>query len=151
MSLTLSAQPGFTEVPDNSFDAGMPASDSVFKSLNESAKFAVVRNEQFYGYYRNGETVALPVSPADGYQYQQSELRYSWGWYWTGSATGPCNGTETAPPRGVTTGQGMLLQFGANVDQTSGLVSTVVSYYKSSEMDTNDGILLIVTHAQRSR
>jgi hypothetical protein len=151
MSLTLSSQPGFVEIPDTTFAAGNAVSDSAMKQLNADAKFGAVRNEQFFGYYRNGETVALPVSPADGYAYAQSELRYSWGWYWTGSATGPLNGTQTPPPRGVTTGQGQMLQFGANVDQTSGVVSTVVSYFKSSQQDTNDGILLVITHAQRSR
>ena len=91
MSLTLTAQPGFTELPDNDFDAGAPASDSNMKALNAAAKFGVVRNEQFYGYYANGETVVLPVSPADGYAYSRQELLYSWSVYWTGSATGPCS------------------------------------------------------------
>lgn len=151
MSLTLGTQPGFVEIADASFGAGNAASSSLMTELNDDAKFAAVRNEQFYGYYRSGETVALPTSPADGYAYSRSELRYSHSWYWTGSATGPCNGTQTQPPRGATTGQGMVLQLGADVDQASGLVTTNVSYYKSAEMDTNDGILLVITHAQRSR
>jgi hypothetical protein len=149
--LTLSAQPGFTEVLDTTFAAGNAASSSAMTALNDDAKFAAVRNEQFYGYYRNGETVVLPVSPADGYQYSQSELRYSHSWYWTGSATGPCAGTQTPPPRGGTSGTGLLLQLGADVNQATGLVTTNVSYYKTSEQDTNDGILLVVTHAQRNR
>jgi len=41
-------------------------------------KFAAVRTEEFWGYYKNGETVALPVSPADGYAYAREELRYVW-------------------------------------------------------------------------
>ena len=151
MSLTLGTQPGFTEVADSTFDAGNPASDSSLKSLNAAAKFGVVRNEQFYGYYRNGETVQAPVSPADGYAYSQSELRYSFSWYWTGGATGTCNGTLTPPPRGATSGQGQVIQMGANVDQSTGAVSTNVSYYKTSQTDTNDGILMVLTHAQRSR
>jgi len=151
MSLTLGTQPGFTEIADTSFDAGNPLTDTIMTQLNEAAKFGVVRNEQFFGYYANGETVVLPVSPADGYAYERSELLYSWGWYWTGAATGPCAGTMTPPPRGATSGQGNLLQMGANVDQTTGLVSTVVSYFKTAEQDTNDGILLVVTQAMRNR
>jgi hypothetical protein len=151
MSLSLGSQPGFTEISDATFDAGNAASDAALKALNTAAKFAAVRNEQFFGYYGNGETVALPTSPADGYAYARSELRYSFGWYWTGSATGACNGTQTAPSRGATTGAGQLLQMGANVDQATGVVSTVVSYFKSAEQDTTDGILLVITHAQRSR
>ena len=151
MSLTLGTQPGFAEIPDSSFAAGSPVSDSVMKQLNADGKFAAVRNEQFYGYYANGETVALPTSPADGYAYSRAELRYSWGWYWSGSAGGPCGGTQTPPARGVTTGSGQMLQMGANVDQATGLVSTQVSYFKAAETDTTDGILLVITHAQRSR
>jgi len=139
------------ELADTSFAAGNPATSALMTSLNDDAKFAAVRNEQFYGYYRNGETVVLPVSPADGYQYSLSELRFAHSWYWTGSATGPCNGTMTPPPRGATTGSGMLLQLGADVSEVTGLVTTNVSYYKTSEQDTNDGILKVITHAQRSR
>jgi hypothetical protein len=151
MSLTLGAQPGFTEVADSVFDAGNAASDSSLKALNAAVKFGVVRNEQFWGYYRNGESVALPVSPADGYAYSRGELVYSWSLYWSGSATGACNGTQTAPPKGATTGQGQLLQASGNVDQVSGLVSCTASYFKTSQMDTTDGILLVIAHAQRSR
>ena len=151
MSLSLGTQPGFTEIADSTFDAGNAASDSALKAVNAAAKFGVVRNEQFYGYYANGETVALPVSPADGYVYSRSELRYSFGFYWTGGATGACNGTLTPPARGATSGQGQMIQFGGNVDQATGAVATVVSYYKTSQTDTNDGILLVITHAQRSR
>jgi hypothetical protein len=150
-SLSLSAQPGFAEVPDAAFDAGGAASDTNLKALNAAAKFAAVRNEQFWGYYRHGEMVALPVSPADGYVYQREELRYSWSVYWTGAASGPLNGTQALPSRGSTSGQGTLLQMGFHVDQATGAVSCNVSYYKTGQQDTNDGILLVVVHAQRQR
>jgi len=151
MSLSLGSQPGFTEISDATFDAGNAASDAALKALNAAAKFAAVRNEQFFGYYRNGEMVALPTSPADGYAYARSELRYSCSWYTTGSAIAACNGTLTPPTPGASTGQGTILGMLSNVDQASGAVRTVVSYYKTSQMDTTDGILLVITHAQRSR
>ena len=151
MSLTLTAQPGFTEISDSSFANGSALSDSVMKQLNADAKFATVRNEQFFGFYRNGETVVLPVSPADGYQYSRSELLYSYSFYWTGSAVAACNGTQTPPVPGKTTGDGQPLQQKALVDQATGLVTTQVSYFKTSQQDTTDGILLVITHAQRSR
>lgn len=150
-SLTLTSQPGFTEVPDSSLDAGNPVTSAVIKAMNSASKFAAVRTEQFYGYYRNGETVVLPVSPADGYQYAREELLYSWSTYWTGGAPSALNGTQTAPTRGATGGEGNLLQFGANVDQVTGAVSCVASYYKTSQQDPNDGILLVITHATRQR
>jgi hypothetical protein len=151
MSLTLTTQPGFTEISDSVFAAGNAASDTNLKAINDAAKFAAVRNEQFYGYYANGETVILPVSPADGYAYSRAELRYSWSIYYSGAPTGPCAGTQTPPPKGLSSGQGTLLGFQANVDQVAGLVSTQASYWKTSQMNETDGILLVITHAQRSR
>jgi hypothetical protein len=154
MSLSLGNQPGFTAIADTTFDAGNPITDTLLKQMNDNGEFAVVRNEQFYGYYANGETVVLPVSTVDGYQYSRSELVYSWSIYWTGSAIGGTGGQMTAPPKGGTTqsgGGGTMLQMAANVDQASGLVSCGTSYYKSAESDTTDGILCVITHAQRSR
>jgi hypothetical protein len=150
MSLSLTSQPGFTELPDSTFDAGNPLTAASLKSLNADAKFGAVRNEQFWGYYRNGETVALPTSPVDGYEYSRAELLYTWSLYWTASAPSACNGTHT-PATGATSGQGLVLQARANVDQSSGLVSTMVSYYKTSQQDTTDGILMVIIHAQRNR
>lgn len=151
MSLSLSSQPGFTEVPDASFATGSAASDSAFKSLNDATKFAAVRNEQFRGYYRNGETVVLPVSPVDGYAYSRAECLYSWSWFFTGSAPGPCNGIEVPPLQGSTTGAGTVLQLNAYVDQSTGAVATTVGYWKTTQQNTTDGILCVVTHAQRQR
>jgi hypothetical protein len=151
MSLTLQSIPGFAEIPDASFAAGAAVGDTTMKSLNAAAKFAAVRNEQFWGYYKNGEQVALPVSPVDGYQYARNELVYSWSWYASEAAVGACSGTHTPPPKGSTSGQGTLLQMEALVDQSNGNVTTKVSYYKTSQTDTTDGILLVITHAQRLR
>jgi len=152
MSLTLSESPGFTEIASDTFDDGNAATDVTMKQLNANAAFAAVRCEQFWGYYRNGETVSLPVSAADAYQYQRSELIYTHSWYWMGSATGPCNGTQTPPPRGAGSGSGTLLGAAADVNQLTGVVSTVVSYFGGGQQqNTGDGILLVVTLAQRMR
>lgn len=153
MPLRLSAQPGFTDIPDDSFDATNPITATVAKALNSDAKLASVRNEQFWGYYRNGETVALPVSPADGYQYSRNELLYIWTRYGSSAAPNPCNGTQTPPTRGAGSGAGELLFFGDNIDQATGAVTCNTSYYKpgGSQTDTNDGILLVIALAQRLR
>jgi hypothetical protein len=151
MSLTLGTIPGFSEIPDANFAAGAAASDVDMKALNADAKFGIVRNEQVWGYFKHGDTVPLPVSPADGYAYARNELRYTWSVYWTGAAVGTLAGTQATPTRGATSGQGTLLQVGYSVDQATGAVSCVASYFKTSQTDTNDGILLVVTHAQRLR
>lgn len=127
-TLLLSSQPGFTEVPDQSLDAGNPVSSAVLKALNAAAKFAAVRTEQFWGYYKHGETIALPISPADGYAYAREELRYTWSVFWTGSPPGSALlGTQAAPSRGATSGEGTVLSMGFNVDQETGLVECLVS------------------------
>lgn len=157
MSLTLSSQPGFTDIADGTFDAGNPVTAATAKSLNANPKFAAVRNEQFWGFYKHGETVQLPVSPADGYEYSRAELRYTWSVYWTGAASGALNGVQYvagAPPtRGSTSGGGQLLQMGFHVHQDTGVVSCNVSYYATggAQTDTNDGILMVMVHAQRDR
>ena len=151
MSLSLAAVPGFTELPDSDFNAGATASDANMKALNAAAKFGVVRGEQFWGYYRHGETVELPTSAADGYVYARSELYYIAIPYWSGSATAALNGTQSPPARGATTGPGTLLQFGYDVNQANGNVTCLASYYKTSQTDTNDGILMVMTLALRQR
>lgn len=153
-TLILSSQPGFSEVPDSAFDAGNPATAANMKSLNAAAKFAAVRAEEFWGFYKHGETVVLPISAADGYAYAREELRYTWSIYWTGSAPGtPLAGTQVVPTRGATGGPGHLLQMGFIVDQATGLVTCTVSYHKDggAQTDTTDGILVVVTHGKRQR
>ena len=151
MSLTLLTPPGFTEIPDANFAAGATASDTDLKALNADAKFAAVRNEQFWGFYKNGDTVALPVSPADGYTYGRTELVYSFSWWWTGSCPSVCAGTQTPPTKGATSGPGTVLQMWGEVNQATGVVTTQVSYYKTSQTDTGDGVLLVIVHALRGR
>ena len=50
-----------TDVDPALFDTGATPSDATLKAALDNGKFAAVRNEQFWGYYKNGETVALPV------------------------------------------------------------------------------------------
>jgi hypothetical protein len=151
MSISLASIPGFTEVPDTSFAAGQPVTDSIMKSLNAASKFGVVRNEQFWGFYQHSEIVLLPTSPADGYVYSREELVYSWSVYWTGAGPGSLQGTQTTPSRGATSGPGTLLQAGYLVNPTTGEVICNASYWNGQETDTHDGILMVITHAQRLR
>lgn len=153
-TLTLSSQPGFAEVPDSAFDAGNAASAANLKALNAAAKFAAVRTEEFWGFYKHGETVQLPVSPADGYVYARDELRYTWSIYWTGAPPGGAlNGTQGTPTRGSTSGGGHVLQMGFLVNQATGGVTCEVDYHvkDGAQTNTTDGILLVTVHAKRAR
>lgn len=152
MSLTLSAQPGFTDIADATFNTGAAITAANVKALNADAKFGAVRNEQFWGYYKHGETVALPTSPADGYVYSRAELFYTFTLFWTGAPPGTAlNGTQTTPTRGSTSGGGTLLQMGFDVDNATGVVSCEVDYFSGTQHNTSDGILKVTVHAQRDR
>jgi hypothetical protein len=154
VSLTLIAQPGFAEITEAGFDPQAPATSSNLKALNSNVKFAAVRCEEFWGFYKHGETVQLPQSLADGYQYTREELLYDWSVEWTGAPPGSAlNGTHDMPTRGATSGAGHLLQTGFNVNQATGVVDCVVSYHKDggAQTDTQDGILMVITFAKRQR
>jgi hypothetical protein len=152
-TLTLTAEPGFTDIPGTSFAAGAAVSDATMRSLNATAKFAVVRTEEFWGYYQHSEYIALPVSPADGYEYTREELIYVPSLWWSGAGPGSLDGTQARPLRGATSGPGLLLQVGYDVDQGTGLVSCDASYYVpgGTQTNTHDGILMVVTIAKRLR
>jgi hypothetical protein len=153
-TLILSSSPGFAEIPDSTFDGGNAASAANFKALNAAAKFAAVRTEEFWGYYKNGETVVLPVSVADGYAYLREELQYTYEIFYTGAAPAtPLAGTQVVPGKGSTGGPGQLLSFGFVVGQATGLVVCNVSYYRDggAQTDTTDGILIVHTCARRQR
>jgi hypothetical protein len=150
MSLTLLTIPGFTEIPDTAFNAGGVASDTVMKELNAAAKFATVRNEFFVGFYRIGETVQIPTSPADGYVYSRSELIYIGMPYYSAGSTSALNGTTVPPAKGSTSGPGTLLEFGWYIDQATGAVSGGVDYFGGgTQTNTTDGIVFVLTIAQR--
>ena len=153
-SLLLTAQPGFTEIADTTFDDGNPITSATMKALNAAVKFDAVRNEQFWGFYKDGDTVALPVSPADGYTYERSELTYDWSVVSTGGpGAGTYAGTQTLPAAGVNGGAGQLLFMLAMVDQGTGAVSITVAYYvtNGAQTTTHDGVLMVRVHAQRLR
>ena len=78
MSFQIDTPPGITDIPDSLLAAGSLASGFVFSALKDNAAFGSVVPELFFGVYANGQTVSIPISPADGYQYEQSELLYCW-------------------------------------------------------------------------
>lgn len=151
--LTLQSMPGFAEVLLAALGTGLPLTSAVLKALNSTVKFAAVRTEFFYGYYCDGDTVGLPISLIDGYQYAREELRYIGSLYWTGAAKGACGGTLAEPNTGATSAPGQLLQCGYYVDPNTGVVSCTASYYADSgqQGDTNDGVLMVHTVAKRMR
>lgn len=138
--LILNTPPGFSDQPDSSLAAGQYALGSQLAKISGNAALGMCRLEFFQGIYGNGETVELPISPVDGYQYQNSECTFVWGIYSTGNA----NGWITGP-------QALWYCFW-NVDQETGLVSSTEWYNTvSSDGTSNDGFLQVSTIAQRQQ
>jgi len=139
--LILNTPPGFSDQPDSSLAAGNYALGSQMAKISGNAALGMCRMEFFQGIYTNGETVALPISPVDGYQYQMNELTFVWGVYSTADDN---NGWITGPQA--------LWYCSWNVDQETGLVSCTEWYRSDGQAGTsNDGWLQVFTIAQRQK
>jgi len=153
--LLLSAIPGFVDLPDASISANQPLTDYSIIKISQNAKFAAVRPELIYmGFYTNGNTVPVPASPVDGYQYSYPECIFI-----------PIFAASRAPGPGFEPGQiafpslsssnggaGQIFRWIVDINDANGIVTTVVSYYVGSgaETPTNDGTVKVYCLATRS-
>lgn len=82
-----SVQTSFAELPDSIFASGSTCRASNVQQINKNINQAICTPE-FFGptNYSNGNNIALPTSPLDGYTYARSELTYIWDWANTGPA-----------------------------------------------------------------
>lgn len=138
--------PGFSDMSDATLAAEQLSLGRKVASISENAAFGMVRLECFSGYFKDGDSVPLPKSPIDGYDYQRDELIYIWGIRDTVSQT---SGT------GWASGKDTIWYLAANVDQATGKVSTSIGYRRSGSHWTpttsNDGLLYVITVAQRQK
>lgn len=143
MAFQLAEPPGGIDIPNSMFNAGAGATGFVLSALKDNCAFGSVVPEIFYGLYTNGQTVPLPQSPVDGYEYLQEELIYMWEAVIT---VDQANGTPSAA--------GGLLWAQWFVEQNTGIVHTTEAYEavdRSSSGTTNDGTLGVWTIAIRGR
>lgn len=142
MGLTLSVSPGYSDLSDSLLVANSPALGIDVGKISGNAEFAMVRTEVFHAYYSNGQAVALPISPIDGYAYSRNELIYFFN-----------ISNSTSPSTGWLSGADSLFYGEWNVDQTTGAVASYEVYRRSGShanvTGTNDGILEVWTVAQR--
>lgn len=143
MAFSLSEPPGITEIPSALLAAGAAASGFVMSALKDSAAFGSVVPEFFYGTYGHGQTVALPISSVDGYQYERVELIYIWDTVNTVSNT-------SGLPSG---GGGGLNYFEQYVEQSTGYVHSTEMYVvgENPGVVTHDGVLGVWTVGVRAR
>jgi hypothetical protein len=153
--LIWSTVPGAVDLPDSNLAADQPLTDYSLTKISNNAKFAAVRPETFYGWYRNGETVQIPTSPVDGYVYTRSELEYEVAAWCSRSPNGATNGALTKPARGdVNDAPGVLYLMDFWVEEKNeanpGLVHCYVSYWDSgTEHPTSGGFVKVRTVATR--
>jgi len=155
--LTLATVPGFVDIPDTNLAADQPLTDYSLTKISNNAKFAAVRPETFYGWYKNGETVLLPVSPVDGYHYSRAELEYEVAaWCSRSPAGGAATGGATTKPARANSndasGTLFLMDFWVEEknEANPGLVHCEVHYWADgTESATNGGFVKVRTIATR--
>jgi hypothetical protein len=153
--LTWATQPGAVDLPDSNLAADQPLTDYDLTKISNNAKFAAVRPETFYGWYRHGETVQLPVSPVDGYAYSRAEIEYEVAGFCSRSPSGATGGALTHPTRqNVNDGPGSLFMLDYWVEEKNeanpGLVHLSTYYWNNgAETDTNGGFVKVRTIATR--
>ena len=123
MPFTLNAPPGLNDLPDVALAAEEIAQGQHAAKILENTKFGTVRPEFFpMGRFRDGETVPLPKSKADKYQYQASEVIFLWS---PAITANPVNG-KTSHPGAILFMDMWVEQAG---DPSPGLVHTKVFYH----------------------
>lgn len=155
--MTLAVKPGFVDLPDSAIAADQPLTDFSITKISNNAKFAAVRPETFYGWYKNGETVKLPTSAVDGRVYLRQELEYEVAaWDSRSPASGfSANGALSKPVRAnLNAGPGSLFDMYFWVEEKNeanpGLVHCFVSYWNNgTETQTNAGMVKVRTIATR--
>ncbi len=155
--LTWASQPGAVDLPDSAIAADQPVTDYALSKISNNAKFAAVRPETFYGWYKNGETVLLPTSLVDGYNYSRQELEYDIAAWCSRSpdAGAATNGALTKPTRAsMNDAPGSLYHCDFWVEEKNdanpGLVHCYVSYWTgSTETPTSGGFVKVRTIAAR--
>lgn len=124
----------FVDTDFGKFFAGEKLGHTRQQDLNRNAKFSILRPEIFSANYTHGQTVALPVSAHDGYNYVRDELIYLAMQYDTGIASAA------------------IQRWNFRVDPATGAVISSVSFQaESGGISTpNNGTILVVTIARRA-
>jgi hypothetical protein len=144
MTISFTTQPGFADLPNTALAPENVSLGVHVARIASNAGFGISRLEVFIGNYANGETVPLPVSLIDGYQYSLDELTFIWGIQ-----------TSVDTTSHWITGPDSLFYCAWLVDQATGTVSCQEWYRRSGDNDdtqsSNDGRLAVYTVAQRQQ
>jgi hypothetical protein len=155
--LTFAVIPGFVDLPDATIAADQPLTDYSITKISNNAKFATVRPETFYGWYKNGEIAQVPISKVDRYVYSRAELEYEIA-AWCSRSPDPAAQTAGAiikPARAsLNDASGTLFLMDFWVEEKNeanpGLVHCEVHYWNTgTEIITNGGFVKVRVIATR--
>jgi hypothetical protein len=142
--LALTAIPGFSDLSDLALEADDPALGIHVAMISNNAAFGLVRLEFFQERHKDGDTVELPVSLVDGYNYSRDELIYAWT---IGQSGGFDNGWLSGPD--------CLWYCNWKVEQSTGEVTSNEWYRRSGHNDdatkSDDGTVRVTIIAQRQK
>ncbi len=151
--LTFSAVPGFFDISDAVLAGGQPLTDDAILKLSHNAKFAAVRTEiLLLGFYQHGDTVPVPASPVDGYQYSRSECMFLPILVSSRSpAAGFVSGQKVFPPvASADAGQGNLVIVPYQLDINDATGQLTCQTYWSASGTENQGLVKVYVIATRS-
>ena len=145
-NLVMATSPSYAAITAGWIAQDKALTQQLAQGLNSDAKFSVVNREFFYlGEYYNGQTVTLPISPADGYHYSAGECQFQFSWRWTSVG----NSALLVQPL-VSYGQMGPMKASVN---SSGVVSVSVAYIDNSgtlTTYTTQGRLAVFAFCTRS-
>ena len=133
--------PGFSDIDETQLTAGTIVHALKMNQIAQNAALGMVRPEFFYGLYVDGDTVDVPVSPVDQYQYSRDELIYIFTPF-----------TTFDVQSGWTSASGILFYCLWDIDSVTGDVTCNEYYHpdgNSPVAKTSDGQLVVLTIAQR--
>jgi hypothetical protein len=144
--------PGGVDIPDILCAPDSPVVDDVLVHITENAAFTVVRLERIYmGFYKHGDTVGAPVSPADGYAYAREECQFEAEFYSTRApGTNFQSGQALAPMFSLSQPANLYWTI-CDINDQTGQVALTVSYYRQGGAETisTDGMVRVYALCQR--
>ncbi len=140
--LQLAQVPGFLPQPSSALVAGVGINGLTLSRIQMNADFAATRMEVFYSEIEDGDSLALPQSLTDGYQYSASEIIP----YWEYRST-------VKDITGIPLADGGLLILNSWIDPYSLSVANAVEYMVQGgkTTPTTDGKLACWAIGQRGR
>jgi hypothetical protein len=155
-ALTASATPTWSQQQASSFVTDVAYDTTTLTAMNRNSKFAVIAQEViFMGAFKNGDTVPLPVSPADDYAYSAGEVKWAFSWMFTTETDGGQKAV-VEPTWGGPGGYGDNLATLSASISSGGVVSCGVGFGGSegngyTGVLTGYGMIAVFALCQRSR